>query len=195
MLILCYTCKQQKPSSEFYFHKKRNVWHKECHSCKLTRKRNWKLANLERVKQVEQTWKDNNWDKHLAYSRKSHHKNKDWQSPHRLAAIKKWQQEKLARDPTYNTVQFRKWCAKFPEKARLHSTAHQQRCRAQQPPWVNRKEINNIYKNCPLGYHVDHIMPLRGKLSWGLHVPWNLQYLPAKINLKKSNKILEVINA
>lgn len=55
------------------------------------------------------------------------------------------------------------------------------------PTWVNRQDIKNIYNNCPKGYHVDHIIPLKSEYVCGLHVPWNLQYLLAADNISKSN--------
>jgi len=54
--------------------------------------------------------------------------------------------------------------------------------------WANMEEINLIYKYCPVGYHVDHIVPLQGVLVCGLHCEHNLQYLPATDNLSKGNK-------
>jgi hypothetical protein len=41
---------------------------------------------------------------------------------------------------------------------------------------------------CKYGHHVDHVLPLCGKLVSGLHVAANLQYLPARINSGKGNR-------
>jgi len=38
---------------------------------------------------------------------------------------------------------------------------------------------------------VDHIIPLNSKDVCGLHVIWNLQYLPIGANRKKGNKLLQ----
>lgn len=67
------------------------------------------------------------------------------------------------------------------------------------PKWLTKQqlaEIANIYKQAKeleketgLKYHVDHIIPLKGKDICGLHTPWNLQILKAEENIRKSNKI------
>ena len=56
------------------------------------------------------------------------------------------------------------------------------------PKWSNLVAIQQFYKNCPSGYQVDHIVPLRGQNVSGLHVINNLQYLPAPENASKKNK-------
>lgn len=67
-----------------------------------------------------------------------------------------------------------------------------------EPKWLTkdmRKQMINIYKYCRLTslYHevfhsVDHIIPLKGDNICGLHVPWNLQIITSKENMKKKNK-------
>lgn len=58
------------------------------------------------------------------------------------------------------------------------------------PSWSNLSDIREIYRLCPEGYHVDHIIPLKGYLVSGLHVPSNLQYLTVEENLNKGNKFV-----
>jgi hypothetical protein len=65
---------------------------------------------------------------------------------------------------------------------KAHHAAHQSiRCRRlahAQPAWADRKAIDAIYlKAQQTGMHVDHIIPLKGKIVSGLHVEGNLQLL------------------
>lgn len=56
------------------------------------------------------------------------------------------------------------------------------------PKWADLDKIKEIYKKCPEGYHVDHVIPLNGTNVSGLHVENNLQYLSPQDNIAKSNK-------
>lgn len=56
------------------------------------------------------------------------------------------------------------------------------------PKWYENEEINELYKQSSKEVHIDHILPLVNKLVCGLHCFDNLQAIPAKENLSKSNK-------
>ena len=80
----------------------------------------------------------------------------------------------------------------FEERGRqmrlYHGALRRARVRNACPKWADLDKIKEIYKNCPKSYHVDHIIPLTNQNICGLHVPENLQYLPASTNIRKGNR-------
>lgn len=94
--------------------------------------------------------------------------------------------------PEINKTAVKRYRTKNPHVNTEASSRHRAVLRNACPKWLtkeHKRELNNIFKNRPIGFHVDHIIPLRGKEVSGLHVPWNLQHLPAIENLKKQNKV------
>jgi len=80
-------------------------------------------------------------------------------------------------------------CAKThkAKEKRESKCIYKRRVRIATPSWEDKNAIKEFYKNCPDGFHVDHIIPLRGKNVTGLHTLSNLQYLPKEENMRKSN--------
>jgi hypothetical protein len=76
--------------------------------------------------------------------------------------------------------------------------ARKQHIKQRTPSWVGKEEmwlIKEIYDLASLRtkmtgcqWHVDHIFPLQGRLVSGLHIPENMQVIPAIINIAKKNK-------
>lgn len=70
------------------------------------------------------------------------------------------------------------------------------------PKWLTKQDyadIDELYATSRElswlsedGLQVDHIIPLRGELVSGLHVPSNLRVVPASINQSKGNKLLKI---
>ena len=87
-----------------------------------------------------------------------------------------------------SAAESRRYYQRYPGKVNAKSAAYQQRKRKACPLWADLKAIEAIYMGCPSGYEVDHIVPLKGETVCGLHVAWNLQYLPMSINRSKRNK-------
>jgi 5-methylcytosine-specific restriction endonuclease McrA len=69
---------------------------------------------------------------------------------------------------------------------REHNANYRAKLLEQTPPDADREAIREFYRNCPIGYEVDHIVPIS---KGGLHTLNNLQYLTISENRSKSNKL------
>jgi len=200
-LKVCGTCKEEKPLSAFY----KNRLRKDglglyCKSCtkKLGKKHYQKnrAVILERARKYYQENRDaalerarkyhqKNQNKCLEKSKKYYQENRD--------VLKKYYQENRDRYLEYKKA----WRKANPELVNANQASRRARMKKAQPPWLTEEHINQIkaeYKNSKrmknltgIQHHVDHIVPLAGKNVCGLHVPWNLQVIPAKHNLEKRN--------
>ena len=89
------------------------------------------------------------------------------------------------------------YAEKNKHKVRAVNRQRKQRLKIATPKWLSEFDlflIEEIYSLCSLRsealnirFHVDHIIPLKGKNVCGLHIPNNLRIISAKENLKKSN--------
>lgn len=122
-------------------------------------------------------------DERKAYDRRRYAENKE----KRQAYVRAWR----AANPDKVKKSIRSWVDKNREKKYNLCKMRHSRFKQSMPKWLTqaqKSEILDMYKNCPEGYQVDHIVPINGKNVRGLHVPWNLQYLTASENSRKGNK-------
>lgn len=97
--------------------------------------------------------------------------------------------------------QTRKWAAENPDRYKASAYASCATRYASKkhrtPQWLSREQrqaIVDVYAESRRrrlsgeNVHVDHIVPLVGRIVSGLHVPWNLQIIDASLNCQKSNK-------
>jgi len=91
----------------------------------------------------------------------------------------------------------KKWCKNNPTKLVFNSVRRKLAKIQRMPAWLNSgqlAEMEGVYtycsvlRNAGLDYHVDHVVPLRGKIVSGLHVPWNLQVISGADNVRKGNR-------
>ena len=109
-----------------------------------------------------------------------------------LALSKAWNKA----NPEKTLAAGRKSYAKDPSKAAARYAKRRANKKQATPAWVDTKELQKFYLEARLktlesefAWEVDHIVPLNGVNVCGLHVPWNLQVIPAVDNRRKQNRL------
>jgi hypothetical protein len=151
--------RQCKPCRSEYHHKIKIVWY---------------ANNREYAKAKTKEWRDANADRKRSYRKAAYAKNAS--------------EAKLA-----SRIYRKNNLAKVNHWSRIRQCAKAQRI----PVWLNSEDkwiISEVYdlaklrtKCTGIAWHVDHIVPLRGKTVSGLHVPLNLQVIPESVNKVKRN--------
>lgn len=127
-----------------------------------------------------EAWYANNKERHKANCKRYQRENR---SVLAVSASRRYQEQK-----EHRRKMMRLWRANNPGMSAYYSRKYMLSREQRTPIWADYAAIYEIYKNCPPGYTVDHIVPLHGKTVSGLHVENNLQYLTKSDNSAKGAK-------
>lgn len=179
----CYTNKVNK-QGYFVEH-----WHSpKAWENAVKKRQQYNIVNKEKIVNRQKIYTLNNKEKVNAYQKQY------WLSEKKKAKVIKWQKE----NAEYLKEYYKKYRQANKAKKIAHNIKRKLTQKHRMPLWLSsadKEHIDYIYDQAQvltektgIKHHVDHIVPLQGKTVSGLHVPWNLQILTAKENLKKSNR-------
>lgn len=199
----CTKCLCVKAISEFSRQKlgKFGVTSK-CRPCVNKMNSDWQKANREKASAKVRNWRAKNAESVRENGRQYYYATKDA----RIASVIKWQkrnpESKAFANAKYrsnNPEALRAWRKKNRQPLLDHAKERESLKRSATPKWLTDSErfcMKEIYRmsirvsRCTgIKHHVDHIHPLKSKSVCGLHVPWNLRVISARLNLKKGTSL------
>lgn len=137
---------------------------KVCCQCDLEAQQRRREADPDWNRKRVKDWQKKNPEKHNAKSRQWYADNTEQHDK----AVRNWQSQNKG-------------------KVRAIEASYRAKKLKATPKWADNQKLEQFYKDCPEGYEVDHIIPLKDKNVSGLHVQGNLQYLTPKANRAKNN--------
>ncbi len=196
MYKTCSKCKIEKLLS--CFNKNKSAKDGLTSRCKLCVKEysdaHYKL-NKDKVLEAQSVRRKVNKEHDAAYAREYHISNK--------SKISEYQKARYRANKPQIAERHRKWRKKNIAKSNALTAKYRALKLKATPNWLTAEHLEQIESfyieaqrlslSTEIPHHVDHIVPLQGKVVCGLHVPWNLQVLTAVENISKSNKLQEDI--
>lgn len=152
--------------------------------------REYKIKYPEKIRAAQQRWADKNKDAERVRKREYMRQQRE-ENPERVAS---W-----AANCPPKPEQKRAWDIANPARRSAIARGYKARKLNAMPSWLStehKMQIDTVYheasrltKLTGIQFHVDHIVPLKGKTVRGLHVPWNLQAIPYYENLEKGARV------
>lgn len=157
---------------------------------------NPKEKRLARRREALRQWRARNPDRVREHNRA--------QAVAHKAEIKAYKEQWSATHPRKKTdtvlavARAKRWNRDHPWVIRALTAKRRAAKKQRTPLWLNQAhlaEIEGFYHFAKVmeqitgrEYHVDHEVPLQGRIASGLHVPENMRAIPASENQRKSNR-------
>jgi hypothetical protein len=163
---------------------------KHCYRCGETKEISVFTKNKRNLDGLSQECKQCKAEMHKEYYKKGHQKMKE--------RSRLWYANNTEKAKEASKVYGKQWAEKNRDK-RANTEARRRALKLlATPKWLTEQDLKDIQIEYSLSawcstvlgeeFHVDHIVPLKGKQVCGLHVPWNLQVIPARLNIAKGNR-------
>lgn len=189
---VCFTCQTEKPLDSENFNndkKAKDGFRASCKPCLKAKNYKWRMDNIDRAHATANSEQRKAWHNEYRRGRKAE----------RAKEARKYRAKNLEKYRAYHRKHYAEnredllayraeYIKKNPWFNRAAASRHRALILQRTAKWADREAIKEVYKNCPDGMVVDHVIPLRGKFVSGLHVEKNLQYLLFKDNAIKGNK-------
>lgn len=164
---------------------KRTVSNRECRRCVDERAAKRRAENPEAVREKDRAKYHAAGDRKREQMRASRSR--------RIEEVRAKDRERYYQNPERYKIAALKWGRENKGKHNAMVAARRAAQKQATPPWLTaeqHKAMRAFYVEAAARegeWHVDHIHPIKGRLSCGLHVPWNLQLLTGDENRKKGN--------
>lgn len=180
---VCTKCGEEKPLGEF------SPRRAQCRACHRASSTAWKQRNVTRVAKYQ---------KEKRAARSSEEKQRSLDKMNKWAANNpdKVRAAQLRRGKRLGYAQQKAWKKANPAAvAAIEARRRAARLRAM-PAWADPAAIRAVYTQAQrlsemtgVSYHVDHVIPLKGKNVCGLHWEGNLEILLGEKNVSKGNTV------
>lgn len=161
----------------------------------------YRIANKEKKREYDKAYLIKNKEKKYEYHKEWRIKNKDKIQDYKIKNKEHVAKTKRAwRQTNAEKVQndYKEWRKNNPDKTRTYDAMRRAARMQRTPCWLTEDDKVLIERKYTLAqkktentgekWVVDHILPLRGELVSGLHVPANLRVIKHTTNARKSNK-------